>query len=160
MARVKWWMHRRMAMLLRIGYFSLGACWFWTVAHAQQVASSKSGVGYDMAQIEPSSWFWVLTAAAIGGLVKLLGDIPTLDMKGWRTSVELVGGMVMSVVAGGAIYLLILSFVPTKYEPSGPLVCVLSFIAGYGGKRTLDELLKRQNKQIAEAEIPTFRGGA
>lgn len=154
MARVKWWMHRRMAMILKMGYFTLGASWWWTVAHAQQATIQKSGVAYDMAQIDPGSWFWVLLAAGIGGMVKLLGDLPTIELKGWRTSAELIGGMILSIVAGGAVYLLILAFVPVKYEPSGPFVCILSFIAGYGGKRTLDEILKRGNKEIAEINLP------
>lgn len=152
------WMRLHSGPIVACCYFVLGATW-WATAQAQQVAAHQSGVAYDMAKIAPESWFYVMVAALIGGITKLLGDLtgPDLRMKGWKTAFELGAGLFFSLVAGIAVYLLILAFVPSRFEPSGPLVCVLTFIAGYGGKRTLDEILKRQNKEIAEREFPTLR---
>ncbi len=147
------WIRRRLGMLTRAGYFMLGASW-WAVAQAQQVVTAQSGVAYDMSQIAPQSWFYVVMAAGIGGMAKLLGDLPSLELKGWRTAAELSAGMFLSVVTGLVLYLLILVFIPDRAQPSGPLVCVIAFLGGMGGKRTLDEILKRMNKEIAERTVP------
>lgn len=142
------------------GHVVLGLMWV-SVAAGQSAVMAGSGVAYDMAQIQPMSWAYVVAASLIGGLTKALSDMtsPTFTARGWRLVREWSLGLFMGVVAGLLLFLTIMS-TPERFHPSGPLVCILAFIGGYGGKRIVDAYLKRTEREIEERPIPPLGGAS
>lgn len=141
----------------RTGYVCLGL--MWVSAAVGQTATMSSGVAYDMAQIQPMSWLYVVVASLIGGLTKALSDVtsPTFTSRGWRLAAEWGAGLFMGVVAGLLLFLTVMS-TPDRFHPSGPLVCILAFVGGYGGKRIVDAYLKRTEREIEERPLPPMGG--